>query len=551
VIINSDFDLPDKPYDHCGIAGCFAPPKINASNVAIEMGKALQHRGQNGGGIAVKARGKTMKVYKQAQAFTEIFHSTEIVDEHSLRGEITIAHLRYPTEGKNRRNCDCQPFYVLYQGWGLALAHNGSIVDLASHRRKLRKFGIQLESDSDSEILAWLIVTAPGFTWKQKIASSLAEVKGAFSLVMATDDDKLMALRDPWGIRPLVWSQDNGHVFVASETCALDRINVRHSQKLEAGQLLMVDMDGVSISQYLTAQKQSFCVFEKLYFSHETSSWDGVIGENRESLGQQLAKEEIERLKKGKIKSEILKNIDYVISVPDTAAPGAYSFFETIRSEANIPGFKLRYKRGLVKERYDYAKRTFIEDDPYLRKKDVEKKFFVSPAVIGKSIYLIDDTAVRLTTFSILVAHLLSLGIRQIHCRFLAPRFINPCFLGVNIGSRNELGAVQKDKNGRFRVLTEEEICRKLKVSSLYYLTPAGMAKSLGQTLDQLHQSHCTGCLDYNNPFDMRVYDPEYEKTPYVKYSANRPNSEPDSQWSGESDHQLVNESIKSGSLDH
>lgn len=517
ILPDKSFDLAqDRPHDHCGIAGCFAPPKISASSVAIEMGKALQHRGQNGGGVAVKALGKTMKIYKQARAFTEIFHSTEVIEEYSLRGEIAIAHLRYPTEGKNRRNCDCQPFYVLYQGWGLALGHNGSIVDLTSHRRKLKKFGIQLESDSDSEILAWLIVTAPGFTWKQKISSALADVKGAFSLVMATDDDKLMALRDPWGIRPLVWSQDNGHVFVASETCALDRINVRHSQKLEAGQLLTVEADGVSISQYLTAQKQSFCVFEKLYFSHETSSWDGVIGENRESLGRQLAKEEVERFKKGEIKKETLTDIDYVISVPDTAAPGAYAFFETLRKELG-DSHKLRYKRGLVKERYDYAKRTFIEDDPYLRKKDVEKKFFVSPTIIGKSIYLVDDTAVRLTTFSILVAHLLSVGVAQIHCRFLAPRFIHPCFLGVNIGSRDELGAVKKDKKGNYAVLTEEQIRKKLKIDSLHYLSIGGMAKSLGVTTGELRNSHCTGCLDYNNPFEMQTYDPEFKKTPYAK----------------------------------
>jgi len=512
------FDLAnDKPYDHCGIAGCFAPPGINASNVVVEMGKALQHRGQNGGGVAVKARGKTMKVYKQARAFNEIFHSTEVIEEHSLRGETTIAHLRYPTEGNLRRNCDCQPFYASYQGWGLALGHNGSIVDLARHRKRLRKFGIQLESDSDSEVLAWLIATASGFSWKQKIASALVDVYGAYSLVIVTDDDKLMALRDPWGVRPLVWTQDNGHVFIASETCALDRINVRHSQKMEAGQLLIVDQDGVTISQYLKPQKQSFCVFEKLYFSHETSTWDGIIGDNREKLGEQLAKEELERIKRGRFKEKNLKEIDYVVAVPDTASPGAHAFYEALCTV--LPQLKLRYKRGLVKERYDYARRTFIEDDSYLRRKDIEKKFFISPDIIGKSIYLVDDTAVRLSTFSILVAHLLTLKVREIHCRFLAPRFVNPCFLGVNIGSRDELGAVRKDQNDNYRMLTEDQIRRKLKVSSVYYLSLERMAKSLGLTKEGMRRSHCTGCLDYNYPFDIRAYDPEYKRTTYAKYT--------------------------------
>lgn len=521
----------DKPHDHCGIAGCFAPPKINASNVVIEMGKALQHRGQNGGGVAVKARGRTMKVYKRAQAFNEVFRSIDIVEENSLHGEITIAHLRYPTEGSGRLNCDAQPFYASYKGWELALGHNGNIVDLKKHKKKLKKFGIETESDSDSEVLAWLIATSPGITWKQKISNALVDVKGAYSLVMATGDDKLMALRDPWGVRPLVWTQDNGHTFVASETCALDRINVRHSQKLEPGQLLIVDANGVSISQYLLSKKQSFCVFEKLYFSHETSIWDGVIGENRENLGRELAKEEIQRIKSGKIKKEVLQNIDYVVSVPDTAAPGTYAFYEVLKKELGS-SHKLLYKRGLVKERYDHAKRTFIEDDPYLRKKDVEKKFSISPSIIGKSIYLVDDTAVRLTTFSILVAHLIKVGVGQIHCRFLAPRFVNPCFLGVNIGSREELGAVKKDKNGKFQVLTEDQIRRKLKVTSLRYLSLSGMAKSLGMTLDEMRDSHCTGCLDYNNPFDMRPYDPEYPQTPYAKF---RKISDSVSQWSSES----------------
>ena len=170
----------DRPYDHCGLAGSYAAPGTDVSGVAIEMGKALQHRGQNGAGLAVKARGKMLKVFKEARAFNEVFHSTEIVDEHSLRGEIAVSHLRYPTEGKQRRNCDCQPFYAAKDGWGLALAHNGSLVDLKSLYKKLKKFGIEFESDSDSEVLAWLIVTAPGVTWKQKIANGLEDVKGAF-----------------------------------------------------------------------------------------------------------------------------------------------------------------------------------------------------------------------------------------------------------------------------------------------------------------------------------------------------------------------------------
>ena len=181
------------------------------------------------------------------------------------------------------------------------MGHNGSLVDLDRLRERLKKFQIELESDSDSEILAWLIVTAPGLNWKQKIGNALEGIKGAYSLVMVTGDDKLIALRDPWGVRPLVWSQDNGHVFVASETCALDRINIRHSKKIEPGQMLIASADSVSVSTFTKPQKTSFCVFEKLYFSHETSSWDGVIGENRESLGEQLAEEEIIRVARGEV----------------------------------------------------------------------------------------------------------------------------------------------------------------------------------------------------------------------------------------------------------
>jgi len=253
-----------------------------------------------------------------------------------------------------------------------------------------------------------------------------------------------------------------------------------------------------------------------LYFSNETSSWDGVIGDNRESLGVQLAKEEIQRIKDGKAVHESLKKIDYVVAVPDTASPGAHAFCETLQAEFGNQT-KVSYKRGLVKERYDYARRTFIEDDPYLRRKNIEKKFFISPSIVGKSIYLIDDTAVRLNTFSILVAHLLRVGVKEIHCRFLSPRFINPCFLGVNIGSRDELGAVRKDEKGFYKKLTEEDIRKKLKVSSLHYLSLDGLAASLGMNKEQMQQSHCTGCLDYNNPFDMRPFDTEYEKTSYLK----------------------------------
>lgn len=509
-------DLSYKPHDHCGLAGAYANRKLNVTNIVVEMGKALQHRGQNGGGIAVKGRGKVLKVFKKSRAFNEIFSSTNIVEKNFLKGEVAIAHLRYPTEGAMRRDCDAQPFYASYKGWELALGHNGSIVDVKRHRRKLKKFGIQLESDSDSEILTWLIVTAPGATWKQKISFALADVKGAYSLVMVTGDDKLLALRDPWGVRPLVWSQDNGYVFVASETCALDRIDIRHSQKLERAQLLIADRDGVSISNYVKLQKESFCVFEKLYFSHETSSWDGVIGENRDSLGKELGREEASRIKKNKNWQKIYKDIDYVVAVPDTARPGAFAFYEQITRDLGTLNKKIRYVRGLVKERYDWAKRTFIEDDPYLRNKQIEKKFFVSPLILGKSIYLVDDTAVRLNTYRILVEHLLKLGVREIHCRFLSPKFLNPCFLGVNIGSRNELGAV-KIRSGNYQEMGIEEIRKKLKVSSVNYLSINGLARALGMSENNLHASHCTGCLDYNNPFDMRVYDGEFTKVNYLK----------------------------------
>ena len=507
----------EKPHDHCGLAGCFATKNINASNIVIEMGKALQHRGQNGGGVAVKAKGKLVKVYKKSRAFNEVFRSIDVVEKNSLRGQIAIAHLRYPTEGAGRMDCDTQPFFASYAGWEIALGHNGSIVDVKMHRKKLKKFKISLESDSDSEILAWLIVTAPGATWKQKISTALADIKGAYSLVMLTNDDKLMALRDPWGIRPLVWSQDNGHVFIASETCALDRISIRHSEKLKAGQLLVAGNEGVSISDYTKAQKQSFCIFEKLYFSNETSSWDGTIGENRASLGTQLAKEEIQRIKKGTLSKAIAKKADFVVAVPDTARPGAFAFYETLKQGLGIKNDKIKYFRGLVKERYDYARRTFIEDDPFLRNRHIEKKFFISPAIIGKSIYLIDDTAVRLNTFRILVEHLQKVGVKEIHCRFLAPKFVNPCFLGVNIGSRDELGAVEEDKEGNYRIKSEDEIKDELNVSSLYYLSMEGMAKALGLTPAQLRESHCTGCLDYNNPFPMQPYDSEFSKTPYIQ----------------------------------
>ena len=511
----NSYEVSEGPHDHCGLAGSFVTQNINASNIVIEMGKALQHRGQNGGGIAVKGKGKLIKVFKQSRAFNEIFRSIDVVEKNSLRGQIAIAHLRYPTEGSGREDCDAQPFFASYGGWELALGHNGSIVDIKRHKKKLKKFKIELESDSDSEILTWLIVTSPGITWKQKISTALADVKGAYSLIMLTNDDKLMALRDPWGIRPLVWSQDNGHVFTASETCALDRIGIRSSQKIQAGQLLIADKDGVSISDYTKPQKQSFCVFEKLYFSNETSSWDGVIGENRASLGKQLAIEEAQRIKKGIIKKQDVEKVNYVVAVPDTARPGAYAFCEQLKKELK-DSVQFKYFRGLVKERYDYARRTFIEDDPYLRSKHIEKKFFVSPTIVGKSIYLIDDTAVRLNTFKILVEHLLKVGVEKIHCRFLAPKFVNPCFLGVNIGTRDELGAVKKDKNGNYQIMDIEEIRVPLKVASLHYLSIDGMAKALGLNFEKLHQSHCTGCLDYNNPFDMKEYDLEYSKTPYV-----------------------------------
>lgn len=134
-----NFDFDQKPHDHCGLAGAVAKDGVNASNVVIEMGKALQHRGQNGGGVAVKGEGKLLKVYKKAEPFNEVFRSIDVVEENSLRGEIAIAHLRYPTEGAGRQNCDAQPFYASHKGWELALGHNGSIVDVKKTPRQTQE----------------------------------------------------------------------------------------------------------------------------------------------------------------------------------------------------------------------------------------------------------------------------------------------------------------------------------------------------------------------------------------------------------------------------
>ena len=433
--------MPDSPKESCGVFGVYAPGE-DVARIAFFGIFALQHRGQESAGIAT-ADGERIRSHISMGLVTQVFQEADL---ERLHGHIAISHTRYSTTGSSRAD-NAQPILVDGPSGPLALAHNGNVVNAAELRAELGEQGVQFQSTTDSEIIAHLLVRAPGKNWEERVRYTVGRLQGAFSLTVM-GPDFLLAIRDPLGVRPLCFGKMNSGWAIASESCALDHIGAQLEREVKAGEAVIITEDGLHSFQTAKPKKPAPCVFEHIYFSRP----DSILGGNllypvREAMGAQLA-------------IEHPVEADLVAGVPDSATAAGLGYAR----ESGVP-----YSELLLKNRY--VGRTFIEPDQRLRDLGVRLKFNpLTQVLAGKRIILVDDSIVRGTTTPHVVGLLRKAGATEIHMRICAPPIQWPCHFGVDMATRGELIAAQK---------SVEEICAFIGADSLGYLSIGGLTKAV------------------------------------------------------------------------
>jgi amidophosphoribosyltransferase len=428
---------PDKQEEECGIFGVFGHPE--AANLTYLGLYALQHRGQESAGIAC-SDGTRLSFYKEMGLVADIFSEDVLA---RLTGDSAIGHVRYSTTGSSELK-NCQPFVVDFESGSIAVAHNGNLVNAQQLKRDLEEAGSIFQSTMDTEVIVHLIARSRRRTLEEKIVEALSQVRGAYSLLFLTPD-RMIAVRDPHGIRPLVLGTVKGGGWVgASETCALDLIEGTLEREVAPGEMVVVDRFGMRSSKPFPAVPSRFCIFEYIYFARPDSLFGGVsVYEARKRLGRRLF-------------ADVPVEADLVIPVPDSGVPAAIGYSEA----AGIP-----FEMGLI--RNHYVGRTFIEPRQSIRHFGVKIKLnAIRDVVEGKRVVVVDDSIVRGTTGRKIIKMIRGAGAKEIHVRISSPPTTFPCYYGIDTPSRRDLIAATH---------TLDEINRYLTSDSVGYLTLEGL----------------------------------------------------------------------------
>ncbi|WP_026023018.1 amidophosphoribosyltransferase [Paenisporosarcina sp. TG20] len=450
--------------EECGIFGIWGDS--NAAQITYYGLHALQHRGQEGAGIVV-SDGGALQAVKGEGLVNEVF--TEGKLDH-LQGNGAIGHVRYATAG-GRGIENVQPLLFRSSTGSLAIAHNGNLVNATSLKRHLERQGSIFQSSSDTEVLAHLIKKSGYATFEQRAKNALSLLKGAFAVVMMTEDEMTIAL-DPNGLRPLSIGKLGDAWVVASETCAFDIIGAEYIRSVEPGEFLIINDEGMRAERFAPPAKRAICTMEYVYFSRPDSDIDGInIHMARKRLGKELA-------------SEVEIEADVVTGVPDSSISAAIGFSEA----TGIP-----YELGLIKNRY--VGRTFIQPSQDLRERGVKMKLSpVRQVVNGKRVVMVDDSIVRGTTSRRIVTLLKEAGATEVHVVISSPPIKNPCFYGIDISSSEELIA-SKNSVEEMRVL--------IGADSLTFLSVEGTVRAIGRTEEGPEAGHCLACFTNSYPTDI------------------------------------------------
>ncbi|MFZ3122331.1 MAG: amidophosphoribosyltransferase [Thermodesulfovibrionales bacterium] len=448
-------------HEECGVFGVYGHSE--ASNLAYLGLYALQHRGQEGAGIC-SSDGRHLHLDKSMGLVADIFSEKRL---KKLPGHIAIGHNRYSTAGSSVLK-NVQPILANFALGPLAIAHNGNLVNAAEIREELEKEGAIFQSTSDSEVIVHLIAHSKTGDFYERVIEALKQVSGAFSLLILRERE-LIAVRDPYGVRPLSLGQVDGAYVVASETCAFDLIGAKYIRDVEPGELLIINENGLKSMKPLIAPRQASCIFEFIYFSRPDSYIFGEknVNEMRKKFGAQLAKE-----------SGI--DADLVIAVPDSGVPAAIGFAE----ESKLP-----FDFGLI--RNHYIGRTFIEPKQSIRHFGVKIKLNpVRKLLEGKRVIVIDDSIVRGTTSKKIVKMIREGGgAKEVHIRISSPPTVGPCFYGIDTPTRQELIASSH---------SVEEIRKFITADTLTYLSLDGLKNIVPES-----HNFCTACFDDNYPISF------------------------------------------------
>ena len=436
----------DKLREECGVFGVLGL-KDAANFVALGL-HALQHRGQEAGGIVAHDPEHGFNSARRFGYVRDNFTSQSVMS--TLPGPIAIGHVRYSTAGSKGNTAirDVQPFFGEFSMGGAAIAHNGNLTNADSLRRMLIERGSIFQSSSDSECIIHLMARAIGETIPDRMKEALRQCEGAFAIVAMTRT-KLIGVRDPLGIRPLVMGRLGDGMVLASETCALDIIGAEFIREIAPGEMVVISETEVKSYKPFEPQRPRPCIFEYVYFSRPDSIiGDRSVYEVRRDIGRELAR-------------EAPVEADMVCPVPDSGTPAAIGYSQ----ESGIP-----FEMGIV--RNQYVGRTFIEPTEQIRNMGVRLKLNVNRSVMkGKRVILVDDSVVRGTTSRKIKDMVLEAGAKEVHFRVASPPTIWPDFYGVDMPNRDELLAA---------TMSEDEMRDYLGVASLKFVSIDGLYRAVG-----------------------------------------------------------------------
>ncbi len=452
----------DSPHDECGVFGLYAEG-VDVARLTYFGIFGLQHRGQESAGIAV-ADGNRIRFFKDMGLVTRVFDESILQD---LSGHISIGHTRYSTTGSSTL-CNAQPVVCESKFGTIAIAHNGNLVNTADLRAELEAQGEKFEATTDSEVMARLIALSNGNTIEEAVEEMMHKVLGAYSLLVLTPD-KLIGVRDQYGVRPLSLGRLNGHYIFSSETCSINLVGGKLIREVEPGEMIVVDKTGVKEIQAIPVAKHGLCVFEFIYFARPDSMmYNKTIHMTRQRMGHVLAEE------------HPVPDGNVCIPIPDTGTPAAIGYAAASR----IP-----YSEGVIKNRYVH--RTFIEPDQRMRELGVRMKFSpLKETLAGKKVVMVEDSIVRGTTTGPTVKMLRDAGAAEVHVRISSPPIKYPCFYGIDMAKQTDLIASRK---------SVEEIREHINADSLGFLSTQGLVKAIGLRRDKF----CMACFDGRYPIDI------------------------------------------------
>ena len=444
--------------EYCGLFGIYGHQE--AARMTYFGLYALQHRGQESAGISTWD-GERLREQRGMGLVADVFEERHL--GHQLKGDIAIGHTRYSTTGASLiRNA--QPFLVRYKNHHMAVAHNGNLINTMEMREQLESTGSLFQTTMDSEIVMHLIAKyMNGNSIEEAVAKACRELKGAFSLLLQIDD-KLIAIRDPWGFRPLALGKVGTSYVLASETCAFDLLEAEYMRCVRPGEMLIIEEGGLTSIQYAEPEVSASCAFELIYFARPDSIvFDEEVYAARKRMGAILAR-------------EAPVDADYVMPFPDSGMYAAVGYSQ----ESGLP-----YENAMI--RNHYVGRTFIQPTQDMR--DFAARVKLNPVksmIKGKRIVIVEDSIVRGTTIKTRVKSLREMGAREIHMRVSCPPIKNPCYYGIDFSSKGELIAANHSIC---------DIAKFIGLDSLHYLSIKGLNQALGRD-----DGYCLACFNGKYP---------------------------------------------------